>query len=258
MVPEDPRGRARLDGRVAIITGGAHGMGREHCLELAARGARVAVGDIDLAAAEETAATVRASGGEAIAVACDVGLEADVQELVRATVAEFGGIDVLVSNAGILSGRKKLADTALEDFRRQLQVNLDGAFLLSREALEHLRRSPAGRIILVSSQWGQVGPGFAYGYVTAKSGLIGLAKNLAIELAPDGILVNAIAPGTIRTRMLEEAGINLERTIPTIPVGRIAEPREVSYLVAFLASEESGFITGVTLPINGGAEIGGF
>ena len=246
------RPAASLDGRVAIVTGGGHGMGRSHCLELTRRGASVSVADIDYDAARATAAAVTRSGRRAVAVECDVRSSEQVHALATRTAEELGGIDIVVSNAGINSGHKPLRETTLEEWRDQLAVNLDGAFLLVGAALPWLERSPAGRVILVSSQWGQVGPGFAHGYVAAKGGLLAFAKNLALELAPVGILVNAIAPGTILTRMLDEEGIVMDNVLRTIPIGRAAEPREVSYLVSFLASDEAAFITGQTLPINGG------
>lgn len=253
MAPERPLWS--LDGRVALVTGGGRGMGRAHSLELARRGARVAILDIDEQAAQEVAAEVHQAGGEARADAADVASREEAEAAVERTVAEWGQIDILVSNAGIVNDERRLLETDDDEWRRMLAINVDGALNLCRATVPHLKRSVAGRIVIVSSMWGQVGPGHSYSYVAAKAALIGFAKNAAIELAADGICVNAIAPGSIRTRMIDDP--DRELALYPIPIGRIAAPEEVSYLVAFLASDEAAFITGQTIPINGGAEIVG-
>ncbi len=244
-----------LEDRVAIVTGAGRGMGRTHCLELGRRGALVAALDLDGDVAAAVAGELRDLGGQALSFAVDVTDRDAVEEAVERTAAEWGRLDIVVSNAGLINDETLLADTDDGEWQRMLAVNLDGARNLCRAAVPHLKRSPAGRIVVISSQWGQVGPGHSYSYVSAKSALLGFAKNAARELARYGICVNAITPGSIRTRMVPDPERELE--LYPIPIGRMAEPEEVSYLVAFLASDEAGFITGQTIPINGGAELVG-
>ena len=249
---------ADLTGRVAIITGGGSGMGRAHGFELARHGAVACLGDVDAAAAATVAEEIRAAGGRATSGACDVTDAAAVEAFVAQVVDEHGGVDVAVSNAGIKDRPHALLDTTEADWRRQFAVHVDCAFHLVKAALPALKRSPAGRIVLVSSEWAQTGPGFAHGYTAAKGALLAFGRNLAVELAPDGILVNIIAPGTIRTPMVAvDSPELLQRWAAAIPLGRLGEPEEVARLVAFLASEASSFITGQTIPINGGAVIAG-
>lgn len=153
---QDP---ASLEGRVAIVTGGGRGMGRTHCIELAKRGAKVAVFDLDDDVAHGTAAEVRAHGGEVIAARVDVTQRAVVEEAVNRVGEEWGGIDIVVSNAGLVNDESKLEATDDDEWRRMFAVNVDGALHMSRAAIPWLRKSAAGRIIIISSQWGQVGPG---------------------------------------------------------------------------------------------------
>jgi 3-oxoacyl-[acyl-carrier protein] reductase len=244
-----------LEGRVALVTGAGRGMGRTHCLELARRGAHISALDLDGDVVEAVADEVRAAGRSALSFAVDVTDREAVETAVERTVDEWDRLDIVVSNAGLINDETLLAETDDDEWRRMLSVNLDGARNLCRAAVPHLKRSGAGRIVIISSQWGQVGPGHSYSYVAAKSALLGFAKNAARELAAHGICVNAITPGSIRTRMVPDPERELE--LYPIPLGRMAEPEEVSYLVAFLASDEAGFITGQTIPINGGAELVG-
>jgi NAD(P)-dependent dehydrogenase (short-subunit alcohol dehydrogenase family) len=244
-----------LAGRVAIVTGAGSGMGAAHARELARRGARVGLGDLELAPVQALADSLLAQGREALAGACDVRDAAAVDRFVEAVASHFGGIDVVVSNAGIGGGEVGLADTTDEQWREQFAVHVDGALHLARATLPWLGRSEQGRIVFVSSEWAQRGPGFAHGYCAAKGALLAFARNLAVELAPRGILVNAIAPGTIATPMT--AAEDLGALAAQIPVGRVGKPSDVAALVAFLASSESAFITGQTIPINGGATIVG-
>jgi 3-oxoacyl-[acyl-carrier protein] reductase len=249
------RDPASLEGRVAIVTGGGRGMGRTHCIELARRGAKVAVFDVDEEVATQTAAAVRANGGESTAAKVDVTQRAVVEDAVNRVGEEWGGIDIVVSNAGLVNDETRLEATDDEEWRRMFAVNVDGALHMSRAAIPWLRKSAAGRIIIISSQWGQVGPGHSYSYIAAKGALIAFAKNLAIEFAPARILVNAIAPGSVVTRMIPDP--ERELALYPNPINRLAEPEEISYLIAFLASDQAAFITGQTIPINGGAEIVG-
>jgi len=244
-----------LQGRVALITGAGNGMGAEHSRELARRGAAVALGDIELEAAQSVAEDVEAAGGRALACACDVSDRGSVEDFVDAAARELGGVDIVVSNAGVGDHGGGLADTSDESWHWQFAVHVDGALFLTRAALPWLERSAHGRIILISSEWAQRGPGIAHGYCAAKGALLAFGRNLAVELAPRGIRVNSIAPATIATRMT--AGEDLAAIGATIPVGRIGQPHDVSTVVAFLASDEAEFITGQTLAVNGGVVIAG-
>ena len=183
-----------LAGRVAVVTGGARGMGRSHCELLSERGASIVLCDLDGDVAQEAAAAIVASGGRAVAAATDVGDRAQCEALVALAVEAFGGIDVLVHNAGRLPCGARLEDTDDDVWHALFAVNAHGPMYLTRAALPHLRKSAAPRVIFISSQWGQVGPGHSHAYIASKTAMIGLAKNLALELAPEGILVNAVRP----------------------------------------------------------------
>lgn len=252
----------KLVGQVALVTGAGHGMGRAHCVELAAHGAVVGVNDIDSDAVHATVERVQAAGGKAIALPGDVSDRQQTEGFVDRLATEAGGIDVLVSNAGTVHSSQRLADTDDEDWWRTFHVHVGGALNTSRACLPWLRRSDAARIIIISSMWGQAGFHHSHAYCAAKGALIALSKSMAKDLGPDGICVNNVAPGGVHTRMTrppfvseEEVAEECEREIP---LGRYSEPEEISHLIAFLASRDSGFITGQTLGINGGQAIGGF
>jgi NAD(P)-dependent dehydrogenase (short-subunit alcohol dehydrogenase family) len=244
-----------LAGRVALITGAGNGMGAEHSRELARRGAAVGLADVELESAEAVAREIQTAGGRALACRSDVRDASSVETLVETIAREFGGIDIVISNAGVGDAGGGLADTTDKGWHEQFAVHVDGAFYLTRAALPWLERSEHGRIILISSEWAQRGPGFAHGYCAAKGALLAFARNLAVELAPRRIRVNAIAPATIATRMTAEE--DLDEIAATIPVGRVGQPHDVSAAVAFLASDEADFITGQTLAVNGGVVISG-
>ena len=251
---------SHLGGRVALVTGAGHGMGRAHCLELARRGARVAVNGLEPRAAQETAGAVREQGGEAIALPADVSDRRAVEQAVRKLGETWNAIDIVVNNAGNVHSSTGLAETSDHEWRRTFGVHVDGAMYVTRACLPWLERSPAPRIILISSLWGQAGVGHSHAYCSAKGALIAFAKSLAKELGPKGICVNSVAPGGVHTRMVWDtmSAQEIEDEYRSIPLGRYADPEEISYLVAFLASDEAAFVTGQTLPINGGELIGGF
>ncbi|MFB7339034.1 SDR family NAD(P)-dependent oxidoreductase [Streptomyces hydrogenans] len=244
-----------LAGRRALITGAARGMGRTHTLALAARGAAVALADLDAAELHRTAEEVRRSGGRAEAFTADITSRERAEELVADAAGTLGGLDVLVHNAGLMFSMTGLADTDDADFERLLAVNVRAPLYLTRAALPHLRASEAARVIFVSSQWGQVPDGHSYGYMVSKSAQLGLMKTLAQEFAGERILVNAVAPGAVATRMVPDA--HYEAEVAAVPIGRLAEPAEISEVVAFLAADTGGFITGQTIPVNGGALVVG-
>lgn len=241
--------------RVILVTGAARGMGREHCLLLARRGARVGVLDVDADGADAAAQVVRDEGGDATALGADVTSRSAVEGAVERLTREWGRLDGIVSNAGLVNDDTTLADTDDDEWHRMLAVNLDGALNVCRAALPWLKQSECGRVVIISSTWGQVPAGHSYAYMVAKAGLLAFAKNLALELAPFGVLVNSVAPGSVRTRMIPDPERELE--MYPVPLGRLAEPDEISRVVAFLVSDESSYLTGQTISVNGGSTIVG-
>lgn len=255
----------RLQGRPVIVTGGGSGIGRGACLRIAEEGARVAVADIRPGIAEETAELVRAAGGEAIAVECNVADEVQVAETVRRTVAEFGGLWGLVANAGT-AGRGWIHETDLADWQFVLDVNLTGPFLCSKHALPHMMEGGGGSIVMTSSIAGSViGPGGSNAsYATSKHGLIGLAKQIAVDYGGHHIRANAIQPsGVDGSNFGKHAGEDRERM--KTPQARLPRGRgwltirrqgklkeEYGATIAFLLSDDAGYITGSAVPVDGG------
>jgi NAD(P)-dependent dehydrogenase (short-subunit alcohol dehydrogenase family) len=254
--PPVPEGSS-LVGRVAVVTGAAHGIGEATALALAGRGASVAVIDVDALAARRTVEAIEAAGSASMSCPCDVSDRRAVEETVDAITTRWGRLDILVSNAGSIHSGTGLLGTEDDEWRHTFAVHVEGALHVTRAAVPSLRRSPAGRILFTSSIWAQAAPGHSYAYCAAKGALIAFARNLAVELAPDGVCVNAIAPGGVHTRMAEALSPEeLQTDIGTIPLRRYAEPREIGALVAFLASDAAAFLTGQTIGINGGQLIG--
>jgi NAD(P)-dependent dehydrogenase (short-subunit alcohol dehydrogenase family) len=242
----------RLDGRTAIITGAARGMGAAHARTLAALGANLVLADLDAAELDTVAADLRKElDVHPATVAGDITAPDAGERLVEAAVDTFGGLDILVHNAGIMHDFQTLEQTPVDALRPYLEINVLAPFAITQAAVPALRASAAGRVVFISSQWGQVPDGHSYGYMTSKAGQLGLMKALAQELVADRILVNAVAPGAVLTRMIPDHYYDTE--VAAVPLGRIADPHEISSVVAFLASDAAGFITGQTFPVNGGA-----
>ena len=248
--------RLDLAGRVALVTGAAHGIGRAAALALSAAGAAAVILDIDRDSADAVAAEIRGSGGRAIAVKADVSDEAAVDEAIGRTMSEFGRLDILVNNAG-LGARTPTVELESKAWRRAMDVGLDGAFYCSRAAGRHMIAQRSGAIVNVSSIMGLCGGGLYpnLAYHTAKGGLVNLTRALALEWAGDGVRVNAVAPAFARTKLTEpllaEPGMEAA-IIAATPLGRLVEPEEVAYAIHFLASDAAAMITGHTLPIDGG------
>jgi 3-oxoacyl-[acyl-carrier protein] reductase len=240
-------------GRTALVTGAGSGIGAAIATHLAARGANVAVNDIDPAAAERTVAAIAAASGIAVAFAADVTSEPEVRSMCRRIGETFGALDILVNNAGVLS-TTPTGELTVDAWERTLAVNLTGAFNCCRAVLPAMQQRRYGKIINIASLAGESG-GISVGadYAASKGGLLALTRKLALEVAAFAINVNAIAPGTTSTPMVdampEEDRVNL---LAKIPLGRFATPADIAHAACFLAGDESSFITGATLDVNGG------
>jgi 3alpha(or 20beta)-hydroxysteroid dehydrogenase len=245
-----------LDGKVAVITGAARGMGAAEAELLAREGAAVVVADVLADQAEETAARIRADGGQALAVVLDVTSESAWAAAAEQAEATFGGVDALVDNAGV-SYRHGLIAGRLEDWDRVLAINLTGAMLGIRAVVPAMRRRGGGSVVNVSSIAGLTAyPAAAYG--VSKWGIRGLSKIGALELAPYGIRVNSIHPGLIDTPMLDTAPEVLRTALAdATPAGRAGQPEEVAALVLFLCSDGASYVNGAEITVDGGFDAGG-
>jgi len=240
----------RVADKVALVTGGGQGLGETISLALAREGAHVAIGDVNLERAESVVGKIEEMGRKAIAVRADVSREDEVKALVAQGVAGLGTIDILINNAGIFH-RGPVAEMSEDIWSRVMDVNLKGTFLCSREIIPLFKEKRRGKVINIASLAGQVG-GLLAGanYAASKAGVICFTKSLAKELAPFGVNVNCIAPGVIDTAMTE--AFPREEMRKSIPLGTLGEPQDIANAVLFFASEESKYITGETLNINGG------
>jgi NAD(P)-dependent dehydrogenase (short-subunit alcohol dehydrogenase family) len=251
----------RLRGKVALITGAGAGMGREAALLFAEEGAQIVVADIDKAAALETVKQVEAGGGEALAVAGDVAVEADVQRMIGEGVKKFGVLHILYNNAGVLwkDRDRSVLETEEKWWDRVMAINLKSVFWVTKHGIPHLRTVGGGSIIMMGSVSALAGFTRAQdAYTAAKGALISLTKSLAIQFAKDRIRCNVIHPGIVDTPLqapyLTDA---IRKEFETgIPLGRIAHPREIAYVALFLASDESSFMTGNELVVDGGFTAG--
>jgi 3-oxoacyl-[acyl-carrier protein] reductase len=247
-----------LNGRTALVTGAGAGIGRAVALELAARGARVALHyHRSREGAEASAADIGAGGGEAVVVEGDLTNADAARRAVDATVDAFGGLDILVNNAGDLVERRTLAEMSEALFRQVLDVNVTSAFFCTRAAAPHMIAKSRGAIVNMASLAAHNGGGpGAFAYAAAKAAVIGFTKGIAKELAPYGVRVNAVAPGLIGQTAFHgrfTADDTFKAIERTIPLGRAGTPVEVARAVAFLAGDDAAFIVGETIEINGGA-----
>jgi 3-oxoacyl-[acyl-carrier protein] reductase len=254
-----------LEGRVAIVTGGASGIGRAIAERFAKEGAKVIVADINMAKAEQTLQAIESAGGTALVAKCDVTSADQIREMAEAAVAAYGKIDILVNNAGALLGGvhtpSNLAAISEEMWDRIQNLNLKGAFLCSKEVVPRMQPNKYGRIINMSSIGAVHPPKPTSHYNSAKAGLLGLTYDMATEFAPDNILVNAIMPGPIRTAFYDETigSFSAEETDGffgaignEVPIGRVGTAEEIAGAVLFFASDLSSYVTGVALPVAGG------
>ena len=246
-----------LQGRIALVTGGAQGIGRAIAEELAAAGATLALADVNEAKLAETVGELKAQGIDATAFTVNVSSEESIQAGAKAILDKFGKVEILVNNAGItrdnLMLRMKRADWDLV-----LSINLTGAFLLTQALLSPMLKNRWGRIVGIASVVGRAGQAGQVNYAASKAGLIGLTRSLARGVASRGITVNAVAPGFIETPMT--AVLSEEQTkamLATIPLGRRGTPKDVAQAVKFLASDAASYITGHVIDVNGGMFMGG-
>jgi NAD(P)-dependent dehydrogenase (short-subunit alcohol dehydrogenase family) len=248
-----------LEGKSALVTGGASGIGRATALAFAREGARVAVADILEEAAQNTVAEIKAMGGQALAIACDVTDDDAVKTMIARAVEAFGGLDCAFNNAGIApyqvnAGGQKIADVAPEAWRRLIDVNLTGVWLCLRHEVAQMRAQGSGGVIInTASILGLVGTATSSAYVAAKHGVVGLTKTAAADHAEDNIRVNAVCPGYIETPMTEETMRRRgERILARVPMARMGKAEEIAEAVVWLCSPKASFVTGVSWAVDGG------
>ncbi len=244
-----------LTGKIAIVTGGNGGIGLGIALGLAGAGAKIAVAARSQQKTDAAIAEIRALGADAIGLSLDVTDEASIAESVAATVAEFGGVDILVNNAGI-GIRKPPQEYSLDEWRQVIGVNLDGTFLCSREVYPHMKRAGGGKIINIGSMTSVFGSDWVASYSASKGGIVQLTKSLAVAWAADNIQVNSILPGWIHTDLTapirDQHAERYEYIRSRIPDGRWGEPADMGGAAVFLASSASDYVTGASLPVDGG------
>jgi 3-oxoacyl-[acyl-carrier protein] reductase len=245
-------GRLKLGGRVALVTGAAQGIGKAVALLLARNGADIVVSDIKLEKAEEAANEIKSIGRKALAVKGDVANWNDVERMVEVILEKFAKIDILVNNAGITRDKLILRMTE-EDWDAVLDVNLKGTFHCTKAVVRHMAKQRSGKIVNIASVVGEMGNAGQANYSASKAGVIGLTKTIAREFAQRGININAIAPGYIETPMTEVLPEKAKEELKKlIPMERLGKPEDVAEAVLFLVSEESNYITGQVLNVNGG------
>jgi 3-oxoacyl-[acyl-carrier protein] reductase len=241
-----------LDGRAAIVTGAARGIGLEIATLFAQHGARVLLVDLAEADAQAAAKGIAAAGGTAEGIGANVASEADVARAVQACVDRFGSLDAVVNNAGIIRDAT-MRKMTLDDFRAVLDVNLTGTWLMTRAAGAVMREQRSGAIVNMSSISGKVGLAGQTNYSAAKAGIVGLTKAAAKELAPHQVRVNAIMPGLILTPMTQNMREDIkDAKLKEIPLGRIGRPREVAAVALFLASPLASYVTATVVEVTGG------
>lgn len=244
------------NGKVAIVTGAATGIGRATAVAFARKGIRLALADINMEKLAETEQQVRAIGGEAILIETDVADPKAVKAMVEKTIQAYGRIDYAFNNAGIEGDQNLTADCSLENWKRVTDINLNGVFYCMKYEIPEILKHEGGAIVNMSSVAGRVGFPNIAAYTASKHGVIGLTKTSALEYAESGIRINAVCPGIINTEMIERFTKGDKETLAEMekmePMGRLGEPEEVANPVVWLCSDEASYITGHALPIDGG------
>ena len=253
-----------LSGKIAIVSGAGQGLGRAIALELAAHGVLVEIAERNRETGDETARLIRDAGGAARVHATDVTSESSVQETVSAALAQHDRIDILVNNAGVGQTVQPLIELSREEFDRVLAVNLTGTFLCSKWVARSMVRRESGVIVNISSLNGFAAAPLVASYNAAKAGVISLTQTMAVELAPYGVRVNAVAPGPVYTefnrKVMQERAAFLgvteeqmvERVRAAVPLGRWGEPQDIAHAVVWLCSDQAAWVTGQVLPVTGG------
>ena len=248
----------RLRDKVVIITGAASGIGKATAILFAEHGAKVVVADIDIHGGNQTVANIKAKNNEAIFTHTDVTISEDTEQMVEATVKTYGKLDVLFNNAGIAM-RLPVADLSEADWHRCLDVNLTGVFLCAKAAIPAMKQNGGGSIINMSSIYGLVGADVRAAYVASKGAVTNLTRGMALDYAEDNIRVNCICPGFVETPLV--AGVvkdpeEYQKLANKHPMRRLGQPEEIAYGALYLASDESAFVTGIALSIDGGYTAG--
>lgn len=245
-----------FQGKVVLVTGGTSGIGRETAIQFAKHGARVVVSGRRATEGEKVVQEIRKAGGEALFVQADVAIEADVKRLVDTTVAKFGRLDVAFNNAGIEAGGP-ITEVTEAEYRRVFDINVLGVLLSLKYEIPAIRKSGGGSIINTSSILGHIAMPYASVYNASKHAVEGITKTVALELAGEGIRVNAVAPGAIATDMIDrfagpEGAESRQQLAASHPVGRLGRSEEIAAAVLYLASDAASFTTGISLPVDGG------
>ncbi len=241
-----------LEGKVALVTGGARGIGKEIALCLAKQGANIALCDVNLEETEKTAKEIRDLGRDCLALKADVTSLKDVQDMMDKILDKLSKLDILINNAGITKDGLVLRMSE-QDWDKVIAVNLKGCFICTKVASKVMLKQRFGKIVNLASIIGIMGNIGQANYAASKAGIIGLTKSVAKELAPRGVCVNAIAPGFIKTEMTAKLPEDVQKKmLSLIPLGRFGEPKDVANLALFLSSENSSYITGQVIQIDGG------